>query len=206
MRYVDLTHTVADGMPVFPGDPPVRLTPAADLAADGFADHEIAAGMHAGTHIDAPAHMLAGGATIADLPPEAFFGRGCVIDARGADAIGPELLDASSPAPGDIVLVWTGFADRFGDPSYYGDFPEVSEAFAAGLVARGVRMLGLDTPGPDRAPYPVHKLLLANGVLITENLTNLAALDGLPAFDIVALPAKYTAGGAPARVVAIIRG
>jgi kynurenine formamidase len=162
--------------------------------------------MHIGTHIDAPAHMFTGGASIADLPPEAFFGRGRLIDARQADVIGPELLDASPAASGDIVLVLTGFSERFGDPIYYSGYPEISEAFAAGLVARGVRMLGLDTPSPDRAPFQVHKLLLANGVLIAENLTNLAALAGLAAFDVVALPAKYAADGAPARVVAITGG
>lgn len=204
MRYVDLTHTVTAGMPVYPGDPPVRLEAIADVAADGFADHQITAGMHAGTHIDAPAHMLAGGAGIADLPAAAFFGRGCLIDARGAAIAGPELLSASPAAAGDIVLVLTGFSDRFDDPAYYSDYPEISEAFAEGLVARGVKMLGLDTPSPDRAPYPVHKLLLAHGILILENLTNLAALLGVKAFDVAALPAKFAANAAPARAVAIL--
>ena len=204
MRYIDLTHTVADGMPVYPGDPPVRLAPVAAIERDGYSNHEITTGMHAGTHIDAPLHMLAGGARISDMSVAAFFGRGRLIDARGAGLVRPELLSPSRAGHGDIVLVLTGFSDRFGDPTYYGDYPEISEAFAAGLVERGVKMLGLDTPSPDRAPFRVHKLLLANGILIIENLTNLAALVNAAAFDVVALPAKFAADAAPARAVAII--
>ena len=205
MRCIDLTQTMTDGMPVFPGDPVPRLRPVADLAADGFSDHELRTGMHAGTHIDAPAHMLAGGAGIANMPVEVFFGRGRLIDARGQPIAGPELLAGVEIAPGDIALVLTGFSDRFGQPAYYRDYPEISEAFAEALIQRGVRLLGLDTPSPDRPPFRVHKLLLANSVLIIENLTNLAALLGAAHFDVAALPLKLDAGAAPARVMGIIR-
>lgn len=204
MRYIDLTRTVTDGMPVFPGDPPVRLVAAASVAVDGFADHQITAGMHAGTHLDAPAHMLSGAGGIADLPASAFFGRGCLIDARGHAAAGPELLDRACAGPGDIVLVLTGHANCFGSPAYYADYPEISARFAEALVARGVKMLGFDAPSPDRAPYPVHKRLLSQGVLILENLVNLEALIGVTAFDVVALPAKYAADAAPVRAVAVV--
>jgi kynurenine formamidase len=161
--------------------------------------------MHAGTHIDAPAHMLAGGASIQDIPASTFIGRGRLIDARGVAIAGPELLEGAEIDPGDIVLVLTGFSDRFGQPAYYRDYPEISEAFAEALIRRGVRLLGLDTPSPDRPPFRVHKLLLANGVLIIENLTNLAALLGAAHFEIAALPLKLDAGAAPARVMAVTR-
>lgn len=81
----------------------------------------------------------------------------------------------------------------------------VTDAFAQALVEAGVHMLGLDTPTPDRAPFPVHKILLGNGVLIAENLTNLEELLTVPSFIVFALPAKLQADAAPARVIAVVR-
>jgi kynurenine formamidase len=202
MTYIDLTRTFADNMPVFPGDPPVRLKPVASIATHGYNNYEIASGMHAGTHIDAPLHMLPGGQCIADIPVSGFIGRGRLIDARGAGGAGAELLASAAIEPGDIVLVLTGFSDRFGEASYFTEYPEISETLAAGLADRGVRMLGLDTPSPDREPYRVHKLLLARGILIIENLTNLAALLDVGAFEVIALPVRFQADAAPARVIA----
>jgi kynurenine formamidase len=202
MTCIDLTRIFTANMPVFPGDPPARLTPVANFDTHGYNNYEIASGMHAGTHIDAPLHMLPDGRGISDIPVAEFIGRGRLIDARGAGVAGPELLGKAAVQPGDIVLVLTGFSDSFGESRYYTDYPEISEAFAAGLVERGARMLGLDTPSPDREPYRVHKLLLASGILIIENLTNLAALLDVGTFEIIALPVRFHTDAAPARVIA----
>lgn len=203
--YFDLTHTLRDGMPVFTGDPATLLTAVTNITRDGFSNYRLDTGMHTGTHIDAPFHMLPDGARICDIAPERFFGRGRLIDARGCSVVGPELLNGAEIAPGDIVLLRTGHSTRFGDPRYFLDYPEVSEGFARALVDAGVAMLGLDTPSPDRAPYLVHKLLLGNGIPIIENLAGLDALAHAGAFEVIALPAKFDTDAAPARVIARIR-
>jgi kynurenine formamidase len=205
MKLVDLTHTFGAVMPVYPGDPVPELRQFAFLGKEGYVDHEVRTGMHVGTHMDAPGHMLAGGKFLSEFPPEKFIGRGRLIDARGKTAIGEELLlDTTPMEKGDIVFVLTGFSERFGQKAYFESYPEISEAFAKRICDAGVKILGMDTPSPDRSPFPVHQLLLSHEVLIIENLTNLAALVGVPLFEVTALPVKFHADAAPVRVIAKI--
>lgn len=200
MRLIDLTHAFAEPMPVFPGDPPPRLRPTSDLG--GAPMFELCTGMHVGTHIDAPLHLFPTAAPIAEIAVEHFIGPGILIDARGRSIIDASLLDEIELRPGAIVVVCTGFSAHFRDPSYYRDYPELAEDFAAALANANVCMLALDTPSPDRAPYALHKVLLGAGILIAENLTNVEALVGAGEFELIALPLKLQAEAAPARIVA----
>ena len=196
--YVDLTQTFTDAMPVYPGDSPAQLT---EISQGGVVDHLLKSGMHVGTHMDAPRHMLPGGKNLSDYGVEKFFGRGVLIDARGRDSAGPELLEPVAIQPGDIVLVNFGWAGKFGRAEYFTGHPVLTEEFARKLVKAGASMVGVDTPSPDYAPYLVHKLLLGRDVLIIENLAELSKL-GNQAFEVTALPAKLRADAAFCRVVA----
>lgn len=203
MNLIDLTHTFRQDMPVYPGDPLPRFEQTASIDRENFNAYCLCTGMHVGTHIDAPLHMIADGKFICDMPAQQFFGRGRLIDARGRDAVTADLLKTAHVRRGDIVLVLTGWYHRFGDAAYYRDYPEVAAGFAQRLVQVGAAMLGLDTPSPDRPPFEIHKILLSEQVLIIENLTNLEALVGIDAFDVIALPAKLQCDAAPARVIAV---
>lgn len=205
MTYIDLTHTFTTNMPVYPGDPEPKLVDVASVKKEGWADQEIKTSMHVGTHMDAPGHMIEGGKKLSDYPISHFFGRGHLLDARGKEAIDIELLEGKEIQEGNMVLVMTGLYHYFGSPKYFEIYPPVTEAFAEKLAELGVKLLGLDSCTPDSSPYPIHKMLLKNDILIAENLTNLEALLGHSEFEIIALPAKLQTDGAPARVVAKIK-
>lgn len=205
MKYIDLTHTFVAGMPVYPGDPIPELTQIADLHKEGYTDYQIKTGMHVGTHIDAPLHMIDGGKRLSDIAVEKFFGRGCLIDARSASIVKADLLTKSSAKRGDIILVMTGFSQKYRQPEYYEQYPEIGENFAGKAIELGVKIIGMDTPSPDRPPFKVHKLLLGQEILIIENLTNLESLLGVKDFEIFALPAKLHTEAAPVRVIARIQ-
>ncbi|MBI5621370.1 cyclase family protein [Candidatus Falkowbacteria bacterium] len=200
---VDLTQTFRAAMPVYPGDPIPQLKQTAALATDGYNEFQITTGMHAGTHIDAPLHMIDGGKLISDYGPEKFFGRGHLIDAHGKTEASADLLTGHDIQPGDIVLVYFDFDQYYGDEKYFADYPELGESLANRLIELRVGIVGMDTPSPDRQPFTVHKLLLGHDILIIENLTNLKSLLGKK-FTITALPAKLAAEAAPIRVVANI--
>ena len=202
MQPIDLTHRFTQDMPVYPGDPPARLEQIAQIGEDESNMYRLSCGMHVGTHVDAPLHMVAGGKFICDMPVTRFFGRGRLVDARGQSTIRPDLLQGADIIAGDIVLVLTGWYHHFGDNTYYAGFPELSPDFARQLAKIGASIVGLDTPSPDRPPFVVHKILLSAEVLIIENLTNLEALLGIDAFDVVALPANLQCEAAPIRVIA----
>ncbi len=203
--YIDLTHEFTASMPVFPGDVAPELIKTADVFKDGISDYQIKTGMHIGTHIDAPAHMLAGGKNLNEYPVVRFFGRGVLIDARNKSMADVELLENITIEKNDIVLVMFGWSSEFGNDEYYLNYPVVAENFASRLASLGVSILGLDTPSPDRAPYSTHKILFKQDILIIENLTNLEHLVGKAQFEVVALPAKFQTDAAPARVVAKIK-
>lgn len=114
----------------------------------------------------------------------------------------PTLLKGNTIGKNGMVLVMTGHGQKFREPDYYTTYPEISEGFAKKLMDRGVSIIGMDTPSPDRPPFAVHKILLGNNVLIIENLTNLEALLDIPHFEVIALPAKFHTDAAAVRVIA----
>lgn len=205
MKYLDLTHTFNNHMPVFPGDSEPVLKPTSDVNRDGVLDHELTSGMHVGTHMDAPAHLMPGGKYLSEYPAEKFFGSGVIIDARGKSAADESLLNGVEIKKGDIVLVCYGWSTEFLEEQYYQNYPEISAGLAGKLSELGISIIGMDTPSPDRAPYAIHKILFKSDILIIENLTNLESLIGKNDFEVIALPAKFQAEAATCRVVAKIR-
>jgi kynurenine formamidase len=199
--YIDLTHILADDTPVYPGDAEVEITQTASLVKDGYVDHAVGMGVHAGTHLDSPQHFIEGGKNIAGLDIETFFGRGVLVDARGKAIIDADTLTGVDIKPQDIVLVWTGWSAKFKRADYFTGHPSWTEDLARRLLDSGIKMVGVDGPSPDYEPFAIHKIFLGQGIPIMENLTNLDRLAGTK-FELIALPAKFEADGAPVRVVA----
>lgn len=200
--YIDLTHTFNAQMPVFPGDAVPELVQTTTIEQDGIVHFDLKTGMHVGTHMDAPLHMLKQGKFLSDYPAAKFFGRGVLLDARGKKSAGAELLPGIKIQKGDIVLVMFGWSSEFGQEEYYYNYPEITPDLARGLAESGASIVGMDTPSPDRAPYEAHKILFKHDVLIIENLTNLQKLANVKNFEIIALPMQLQAEAAPCRVIA----
>lgn len=200
---IDLTHPFTGTMPAYPGDPASSLKRVASIGKEGYIDYKLETTMHVGTHIDAPAHMIKGGKRIDELPLEMFRGTGVVVDSRGKRGLDIEILRDVEIEEGHIVLFCTGFSKKYRAPEYFTDFPVMTETLARELVEKKVKMIGLDTPSPDKAPFAVHKILLGAGVLIAENLTNLEALLKIKAFDVEAIPMRIAADAASARIMAL---
>lgn len=204
-RVVDLSMPLDDRTPVYPGDPPVRLAPAATIARDGYHLLAVSMGSQSGTHCDAPYHFRSDGLRIDELDLRLCAGPGVIVDVRGRPArhaIGLADLapDLDRIGPGTIVVLHTGRS------APAADHPHLDPAACRALLDRGVRTIGLDTPSIDAADstdFPCHHLLAAAGGVIVENLTNLAAVD-FPDPFLSVLPLRLTgADGAPVRAVAM---
>ena len=208
MTLLDLTLPIAPGMPVYPGDPAVEFVPALTLASDGWAVTRVALGTHTGTHVDAPAHRIPGGATVDALPLDVLVGPARILDLTtlGAGAeIGPEHLSAAwEEGPVTRLLLRTDWDTRAGQPDYFTDFPGLTPAAAEALVARSVRLLGVETPSlHPRHDEAVHRILLGAGTVVVEGLTNLRRVR-TPHPWVVVLPLLLSGlDGAPCRVVAL---
>ncbi|MCL2439383.1 MAG: cyclase family protein [Alphaproteobacteria bacterium] len=202
MKYIDLTMSI-EAAPAFEGNKAAEFECLADFARDGWNEHRMAMDLHVGTHIDFPFHMIDGGKVQKDFGLDDFIGRGRLIDVRGMFEIEVPL---DGVEVGDILLFWTGRSDSAAEDSdrYFdsASSPRLSEKFAAEIVRRGVKIVGIDSWSVDVAPFPVHKILLGGGVLIVENLLNLGALVGRE-FKVFVAPLRHESyDGAPARVFA----
>src|SRR4051812_563379 len=67
VRIVDLTHHLADDMPLYPGLPSPSFHDFAEVERDGYAMSEYHLRNHIGTHVDAPSPHIARGATLHDI-------------------------------------------------------------------------------------------------------------------------------------------
>jgi arylformamidase len=194
---IDLSIKIDSQTPVYPGDPAIGVEQVAAVAQNGYALHTITLGSHSGTHIDAPAHMIEGGATLEAIDLDTYKGPAKLIEGFSLDAV-----QAAGLLPGDIALFLTGTSDRFQAVDYFTDYPAMEPTIAMYLIEIGVKMVGLDTCSADnRDDFPVHKLLLGAGIPIIENLTGLSRLRDKQC-SLIALPLRLDADAAPARVIA----
>lgn len=203
-KYIDLSYEIEHQMAVYPGDDELKLYRHRFLNRDYYNDTRLETGMHVGTHIDAPSHLLNKDRFICDYPVEKFIGNGCLLDVRNEEIIKlkDEYLDKVQE--GDIVLLYTGYDEFFGTDKYFENHPIVDEKLAQFFVDRGVKLIGIDMPSPDQYPFKVHHKLLENDILIIENLRNLKKLEGVKRFEVMAFPLNIRAEASLTRVVARI--
>ncbi|MBN2657638.1 MAG: cyclase family protein [Spirochaetales bacterium] len=211
MTFIDLTHTLSEDMPVYPGtEEPVFLA-GNTIEKDGFAEKKITMFSHTGTHMDAPAHLLEGRAALDDFPVDKFSGRACLFDFSGKSRPAIEIADLTGIEPllehCDFLLIRTGWDRYWGTEKYFRDFPVLTEQAALWLSKVPLKGLGIDAISVDpveTTDFVVHRKLLHKNFVIVENLTN---LDRLPeyGFTFSAFPLKIrSADGSPVRAVAAV--
>lgn len=202
---IDLTHIIRDGMPVYPGDADTELVQSKYLQKDHYNNHQLSTNMHAGTHIDGPMHLTDSIMYLNEFPLDSFIGEGCVIDVSTQTIIDYREEYERLIQERQIVLLYTGHSKYFGQANYFTDHPVLTVEFADFLIRKQVKMVGLDTPSPDKHPFEVHKRLFHNQILIAENLTNLEHLLDVKSFEIIALPLHIKADSSIARVIARVK-
>ncbi|MEB3197006.1 MAG: cyclase family protein [Candidatus Sericytochromatia bacterium] len=196
--WLDVTRPLGAATFVFPGDPPVQLHPHATLDSHGCHVTGLSMGSHSGTHVDAPAHFVRGGATLSEVPLGRWNGPVWVLEIPASATIDEADLALAWPRAGapERVLLNTR-TTALAHPS-----SGLNLRAAVWLLERGVRLVGIDTPSiecDDTGLFPVHHALLGADCLIIEGLD----LRGIAAgpYGMVCMPLKLDApDGAPARV------
>ena len=198
MKIIDLSMSIDECTPVFPGDKGLEIK---NIKKDGINQKQITINSHFSTHIDAPYHMLETGKKLTDFPIEAFVGEALVIDARNQRDIEPPL---DSVKQNDIVFFCTNHTKKAYDKDFFKNNPVITKKTAVKLIEKKIKMVGLDSFTPDNEPYDVHKIFLKQDIMIVENLVNLDKLIG-KRFMCYVLPLKIQdADGAPCRVIAVL--
>lgn len=208
MTIYDITLTITSTLPVWPGDPPVRLTQPSHLErGDICTITRLDMGAHTGTHLDAPAHFIRGGATAESLSLDVLIGPALVVDARGRGHVTANVLETLVIPPGvqrlllhtDNSAIW-----QRGEMAFVEQFTAITADGAQWLVDRGIRLVGIDylSVGSFDDGIPTHQILLDAGVIAVEGL-NLSAIEPGD-YQLICLPIKLGGSdGAPCRAVLI---
>lgn len=210
MPIYDISVPVAPGVtPTYPGDPGIEVGSWAAIARGDAANVSLLHfGAHTGTHIDAPAHFIEGAPGIPSLPLEVLVGEARVVEIP-ADALAVEeshVEEASLDGARRVLFktrnsgFWATSGSRFRE-----DFTFIAPGAARALVARGMRLVGIDYLSVEKfgsKDFATHLALLSGGVVIVEGLDLSAVAPGV--YELFCLPLKIAAGsgdGAPARAI-----
>lgn len=211
MHVIDLGHPITDQMMVFPGDLTPSVKNGATMEDNGWRTKLISMSSHAGTHMDAPAHMVADGCCMDELPNETFFGFWLVIDVRHCAGHRIELSDIKASVKdvnyADFLLFRTDWSEKWNTESYKEGFPTLSAEAARWVTKQDLKGVGFDAISVDPVDSEtceIHKILLGAKLVIIENLRNLDKVGTKP-FCMAALPISLTKqDGGPARVMAVM--
>lgn len=191
-KYIDLSLLLTKDIPVFPGEPNIIFKQHANIKENTYNEHQITINTHFGTHIDFPYHMIDNGKKSNDFNLEKFIGKGKVIDINNPD------LNINDE---DMFLLYTGHIEK-GVENLFKEIPALNDELIDFLIEKNPKMILLDIPTPDSNPYPIHKKILKNNILIVENVCNMKQLIGKK-FKIYAMPLNFSEfDGSPCRVFA----
>jgi len=158
--------------------------------------------VHSGTHLDAPFHFIADGAGIDSLPLEVFMGPAVVHAVDTERYITEEHVNAIDLGGATRVLFKTRNSQLLRKPDYDPDFVAFSVEAARALVARGLRLVGLDYLSVAHADtqVPVHRAFLDHGVVLLEGVDLSEIAPGR--YELICFPLKLQGlDGAPCRAV-----
>ena len=187
-EYIDVSHTIEDGLVTYRGLPAPLVCDF--LSREASREHyapgvefqigKIEMVSNTGTYVDVPFHRYADGADLADVPVEKFVGLDClVIDGTECGrGISAEMFREHDVA-GRALLVRTDCSQHWNTDRYFEDHPFLTEDAAVFLRDAGAALVGIDSLNIDDVgdrKRPVHSILLAAGIPIAEHLTNLASV------------------------------
>jgi len=204
MKLIDISPLLSARTAVWPGDVPLTRSVSMDTnQGDHLTLSSIHCTTHLGAHADAPKHYLAHGQDIAERALERYYGQCQVISVdlpRGA-RIRPQDLPAPITAP--RVLFHT---ESFPNPeSWNSDFNALSAELIHFLYAKGVELVGIDTPSIDLQEdkqLESHLAVANKNMAILEGIVLTLVPDG--EYTLCAFPLRFEAADAsPVRAVLI---
>jgi len=214
MKIIDLTLTVSDEIPTFPGSPQPSFIPWENVKDDGYNLELLFLSTHTGTHMDAPYHFLEKGAKIHEISLKKLVSETVLIKSKKKDGESITKIDIQKfeKKHGKIVsfssvIFYTGWQKNLQKKYYFTKNPGLSVSAAKYLASKKISLVGIDSPSIDLgtdSKFSVHQIFAKKGMLIVENLTNLEKIKSSK-FHLVVLPLKLkNATGSPVRAIAFV--
>lgn len=199
----DISQTLRNDLPVWPGDTKFDLRrtwamgPGVPVNVSAFT-----LSTHSGSHADAPFHYDADGIAIDAVDPSIYLGPAQVVDARRAEGVvtSDHVLPQLQPGITRILIRTYNQAPQ---QTWDESFAAIAAALVEDVAAKGVRLIGVDTPSLDpqtSKTMEAHLAVARHGLAILEGLV----LDAVPfgIYELIALPLKIAgADSSPVRAV-----
>ena len=204
MKLIDVSVPLDSTTPTYPGNTPFTLEAIKRIArGDSSNVSTLHMSAHAGTHVDAPRHFFDGAPGAEAFPLDMLVGRTRVVEVPSKKGIDAEDLTKIDLSEDLRVLFKTANSKLWGSADFHRDYVGVTEAGAKHLLARGVKVVGVDYLSVEvfkQPGAPAHHVLLGGGVIVIEGLNLRDVEPGT--YDMFCLPlAIVGSDGAPARVV-----
>lgn len=208
MPIYDVSVPLSADTPTYPGDPGINISQSQSLANGDPANVSVIHfGAHSGTHVDAPAHFIAGAGRVNSLPLETLIGRAQVIEVPPAiDTITSEFITRYCNTGETRYLFKTRNSSFWENASdFRSDYTSLDAGAARELVRMGVKLVGIDYLSIEKfgaETFETHHTLLSEAIVIIEGLNLSQISAGI--YELICLPLRIAGGsgdGAPARVV-----
>ncbi len=213
MKPIDLTLTLSESIPTFPGSPKPQFILWSDIKKDGYNLELLFLSSHTGTHLDAPYHFVKNGLKIDQIPLDRLVRKATIIKLKKtkntaitkSDIILFEKKNGKIPNRSSVFF-FTGWQKNLKKDNYFTENPGLNVSAAKYLALKKINLVGIDSPsidiGKDES-FSVHHILSKNNILIVENLANLNKISSTElSFTILPLKLK-DATGSPVRAIAL---
>ncbi|MFB5619653.1 MAG: cyclase family protein [Nitrosopumilus sp.] len=212
MKPIDLSLTISESIPTFPGSPKPQFIAWSNIHDDGYNLELLFLSSHTGTHLDAPYHFVKNGQKINEIPLDRLIGKGILIKLKKtrnssitkSDIMLFEKNNGKIPNNSSIFF-YTEWQKNLKNKNYFTENPGLDPSSAKYLASKKINLVGIDSPSIDLGRdelFRVHKILSKNNILIVENLANMNKIRSKE-FNFTILPLNLKdATGSPVRAVA----
>ena len=221
----DLTHAYGPDFPTYFGVPGISTEQSFNFAEHGLNLLTLTVNEHTGTHVDAPLHFSADGASVDEIAVGDLVAPLCVVDiaARAAEDADTRLtpddlkawIAANGPIPdGACVALYSGWGAKVGSDAFRGFDGEAQhypgfhvEAAQMLMEETGARSIAVDTLSLDHGPsadFATHYAWLPSGRFGIECVANLDRLPAAGATIVIGAPKHRGGTGGPARLFALV--
>ena len=169
MKVIDLTLTVSEKIPTFPGSPKPHFIEWETIPKNGYNLELLFLSTHTGTHIDAPFHFVRNGKKIHEIAPERLVNEAVLIrigknSNRSISKTDIQNFEQKNGKieSGSTVIFHTGWQKNLNKKFYFTENPGLSVSAAKYLVSKKINMVGIDSPSIDLGTdsnFSVHLVL-----------------------------------------------
>lgn len=214
MKTIDISLPITPDLPVWPGDPHVKLTSVGAIAHGDEANvTEVHMCVHTGTHIDAPKHYFDNGKAIDQIPLEKLIGKVLVVEIAFSISTITETILKNHPqwdaiAEAEKVLFKTRNSELWAKNilTFDQDFVGIDGSGAEILGDIGLDLVGVDylSIAPFTDSLNPHQLLLSRDVVLLEGVNLMHVQPGT--YELFCLPLNIVGcEGSPARAILVER-